>query len=119
MNEIMMNGLQRYLGKLPQFAQDQFVMLSSFFMEQFAFEPLYIDGSPAFRKGGLILRVGLFSDHTNLFVRGSLHVTHFFNASQLTPKGMVQCFYRDPFPRETVTQWITAELNALPECSNL
>jgi hypothetical protein len=112
MNEIMTNGLQRYLGKLPQTAQDQYIMLSSFFTEQFGFEPLYIDGSPAFRKGGLVLRVGLFADHANLFVRGSSQVTHFFNASQLTPKGMVQWFYREPFPREIVTQWITAELNA-------
>lgn len=117
MNEIMTNGLQRYLGRLPQSAREQYAMLSAFFTEQFGFEPLHIDGSPAFSRGGLILRVGLFADHANLFVRGSTHVSHFFSASQLTPKGMVQYFYRDSFPRETVTHWITAELEALPGCS--
>lgn len=117
MNEVMMKGLQRYLYRLPEAAQAHYPQITSFMVQHFGCEPLYVDGSPAFMRGNMILRVGFFGDHANLFVRGSTLVSYFFDPTHLTPKGMVQWFYREPFPQETVIRWITAELDALPECT--
>lgn len=116
MNEIMQQGLQRYLDRLPQSARDQYERIASFYSDRFESVALYRDGSPVFDVDGLIIRVGLFADHANIFVRGSTIVSSYFPLSQLTPKGMVQWFYRDPFPRETLTQWTIAEIELLEKC---
>lgn len=118
MNEVMQAGLQRYLERLPQQAQAQYAMLKDFYTTTFGCEALYNDGSPVFVRGSLVVRVGLFADHANLFIRGSQLVSSYFDGSQLTPKGMVQWFYILPFPKETVTAWTLAELQALPPCVN-
>ena len=117
MNEVMSQGLQRYLDRLPTVAKEHYARISAFMVNQFEGEALYNDGSPVFVSGGVIVRVGLFADHANFYVRGSSLVTSFFAATQLTPKGMVQWFYTDPFPEEPITRWITAELAALPACT--
>jgi hypothetical protein len=116
MNDVMANGLQRYLDRLPASAHHQYQTIAALMTQRFGAEPLYKDGSPVFVKGSLILRVGVFADHANLFVRGSSLVRTFFEPSQLTPKGMVQWFYRDPFPIALLTRWIEAELAAPTPC---
>jgi hypothetical protein len=118
MNEVMQAGLNRYLERLPIEAQAHYAMLRDFYTQTFGCEALYKDGSPVFVRGSLVVRVGLFADHANLFVRGSQLVSTFFEPSQLTPKGMVQWFYILPFPKINVTAWMQAELQALPPCVN-
>jgi hypothetical protein len=116
MNEVMANGLRRYLDRLPESAQHQYQTIAAWMTQRFGAEPLYKDGSPVFVKGSLILSVGVFADHMNLYVRGSSLVSTFFQPSQLTPKGMVQWFYRNPFPIALFTRWIEAELAVSSPC---
>lgn len=116
MNEVMANGLRRYLDRLPESAQGQFHMIAEWMTQHIGTEALYKDGSPVFVRGNLILRVGVFADHANFFIRGSGLVQLFFDPSHLTPKGMVQWFYHDPFPQDALMRWIQAELDAPSPC---
>ncbi len=116
MNDTQANGLRRYLERLPESAQQEYQKIAAWMTQRFGAESLYKDGSPVFVSGTLIVRVGVFADHANLFVRGSTLVGTFFDPSQLTPKGMVQWFYVDPFPIEKLTQWIEAERTLASPC---